>query len=150
MNGLELRSSAFNDHDLMPERLSQLAGNASPPLTWSDVPEDAAELVLLVEDPDAGEPPFLHWLVTGIDPHARDVPEGGVPAGGTEWTNGFGAAGWAGPRPPKGDAPHRYFFRLYAVDQPLRLPQTPSTADVHRAVGAHEVASGTLVGTFAR
>lgn len=150
MTGLQLRSSAFNDHDLMPDRLSKLGGNVSPPLTWSDVPEDAAELILLVEDPDAGQPPFLHWLVTGIDPGTREVPEGAVPTGGEQWTNGFGAAGWAGPQPPKGDAPHRYFFRLYAVDEPIRLPQTPTAADVHGAVSDHELVSGTLVGTFAR
>jgi Raf kinase inhibitor-like YbhB/YbcL family protein len=150
MTGLQLRSSAFNDHDLMPDRLSKLGGNVSPPLTWSGVPDEAAELVLLVEDPDAGQPPFLHWLVTGIDPRTSEAPEGDVPAGGVQWTNGFGATGWSGPQPPKGDAPHRYFFRLYAVDEPLRLPQTPTAADVHGAASDHELVSGTLVGTFAR
>lgn len=150
MSGLQLRSSAFNDHDLMPDRLSKLGGNVSPPLTWSRVPEDAAELVLLVEDPDAADPPFVHWLVTGIDPGTTEVSEGGVPAGGYERVNGFGTTGWAGPQPPKGDGPHRYFFRLYAVDRPVRLPDRPSAADVHRAVGGHDLVSGTLVGTFAR
>lgn len=150
MSGLQLRSSAFNDHDLMPERLSKLGGNASPPLTWSRPPDGTAQLVLLVEDPDAGEPPFVHWLVTGIDPRASEVAEGDVPAGGQEWSNGFGTTGWGGPQPPKGDGPHRFFFRLHAVDRPINLPQRPSAADVHQAVSAHELASGTLVGTFAR
>lgn len=150
MADLQLRSSAFNDHDLMPERLSRFGDNTSPPLTWSGVPENTAELVLLVEDPDASDPPFLHWLVTGIHPGVSEVPEGRVPAGGVESVNGFGTSGWGGPRPPKGDNPHRYFFRLYAVDQPLRLPDNPGSADVHRAVAGHELASGVLVGTFAR
>jgi Raf kinase inhibitor-like YbhB/YbcL family protein len=150
MPGLQLRSSAFNDHDLMPDRLSMLAGNISPPLSWSGVPDDTAELVLLVEDPDGGQPPFVHWLVTGVDPGTSGVPEGGVPARGQQWANGFGDTGWTGPRPPKGDPPHRYFFRLYAVDGPIRLPQAPTAADVHKAVTGHERASGTLVGTFAR
>jgi Raf kinase inhibitor-like YbhB/YbcL family protein len=150
MSGLQLRSSAFNDHDLMPERVSKLGGNVSPPLTWSVAPDGTHELVLLVEDPDGGEPPFVHWLVTGIDPQVSEVSEGAVPPRGNQMPNGFGAAAWTGPQPPKGDPPHRYFFRLYAIDQPIQLPPTPNAADVHRAVGPHELASGTLLGTFAR
>jgi len=150
MADLQLRSSAFNDHDLMPERVSRAGGNVSPHLTWSEAPDGTEELVLLVEDADAGEPPFLHWLVTSIDPHVSEVPEGHVPAGGEELVNDFGSTGWGGPHPPKGDNPHRLFFHLYAVDGPLPLPSRPGTADVHRALKGHELASGVLVGTFAR
>jgi phosphatidylethanolamine-binding protein (PEBP) family uncharacterized protein len=65
-------------------------------------------------------------------------------------TNGFGAAGWGGPQPPIGDEPHWYFFHLYAVAQPLDLPDQPSVADVRRATEKQELESGTLVGMFAR
>ncbi len=150
MSGLELRSTAFNDHDMMPERLSKPAGNASPPLQWSGVPEDAEELVLLCEDMDAGRTPFLHWLVTGIDPSATGVGEGEVPPGGQEWTNNFGSTGWGGPQPPIGDDPHRYFFRLYAVAAPPVLPEAPGADDARRAAEDLELASGNLVGRFAR
>jgi Raf kinase inhibitor-like YbhB/YbcL family protein len=150
MAGITLRSAAFADHDLMPERLSLNGGNVSPPLQWSGVPEGTAELVLLCEDPDAGRQPFLHWLVTGIDPATGEFGEGEQPASGHEWTNDFGGEGWGGPRPPAGDDPHRYFFRLYAVSGPLRLPNRPTVQDVHRAVEERELASGTVVGRFAR
>lgn len=150
MAGLMLRSSAFNDHDLMPERLSKMGGNVSPPLEWSGVPENTTELILLCEDHDAGSEPFLHWLVTGIDPVIGGMPEGQTPVGGQEWPNGFGGTGWAGPQPPRGDDPHRYFFRLYAVAGFLDLPTHPHANDVHQATAGHERASGTLVGRFAR
>lgn len=150
MADVMLRSPAFNDHDLMPKRLSRPGGNVSPPLQWSDVPDGTEELVLLCEDPDAGPEPFLHWLVTQIDPQADGVAEGDVPPGGREWPNSFGTTGWGGPQPPVGDDPHRYFFRLYAVSQPLELPSRPSVEDVQQATSAREVASGTIVGLFAR
>lgn len=151
MTEIQLRSQAFNDHALIPERLSRQGGNTSPPLRWEGVPPEAEELVLLCEDPDApGAEPFLHWLVTGIDPSDGEVAEGSVPSGGREWANGFGEPGWGGPQPPKGDDPHRYFFRLYAVSEPPDLPPDPTAGDVHRAVEKHEVASGNLVGRFAR
>ena len=79
MAGIMLRSTAFNDHDLIPGRFSRQGGNVSPPLEWSQVPDSAGELVLIVEDPDAGKTPFLHWLVTGISPGSGGVAEGGVP-----------------------------------------------------------------------
>jgi Raf kinase inhibitor-like YbhB/YbcL family protein len=150
MSGLEMRSSAFNDHDLMPGRLSKPGGNVSPPLQWSGVPGGAEELVLLCEDQDSVGEPFLHWLVTGIDPAAGGVGEGKTPPGGQEWTNGFGTTGWGGPQPPVGDSPHRYFFRLYAVSRPLDQPDPPLAAEVRRAAEQRQLASGTLVGAFAR
>lgn len=150
MSGIELRSSAFDDHDPMPERLSKKGGNTSPPLSWSGVPDNASELVLLCDDPDAGKEPFLHWLVTGIEPASDGAAEGERPAGGREWTNGFGETGWGGPQPPIGDPPHRYMFRLYAVDSPVVLPATPGASDVHAALDKQALATGVLTGTFER
>jgi Raf kinase inhibitor-like YbhB/YbcL family protein len=150
MAGIEMRSTAFNDQDLMPERLSRPAGNISPPLEWSMAPEGSQELVLLVEDPDGGRVPFLHWLVTGIDPAITSVAEGSVPMGGREWPNDFGDVGWGGPQPPAGDNPHRYFFRLFAVAEPLPLPDTPNAPQALRAARDRELASGVIIGTFAR
>jgi Raf kinase inhibitor-like YbhB/YbcL family protein len=150
MAGIELRSTAFNDHDMMPGRLSKPGGNMSPPLQWSGVPDGTEELVLLVEDPDAGPQPFLHWLVTGIDPGTSGIGEGEAPPGGQQWPNGFGATGWSGPQPPIGDNPHRYFFRLYALPQPLDVTSPPQAEDIRKAAEKRELASGTLVGRFAR
>jgi Raf kinase inhibitor-like YbhB/YbcL family protein len=150
MAGIEMRSTAFNDQDLMPERLSRPAGNISPSLEWSRAPEGSRELVLLVEDPDGGRVPFLHWLVTGIDPASTSVAEGSVPTGGRQWQNDFGDVGWGGPQPPAGDDPHRYFFRLFAVAEPLPLPDTPSAPQALRAARDRELASGVIIGTFAR
>jgi hypothetical protein len=150
MAGIELRSPAFNDHDLMPERFSRTADNISPPLEWSPAPEGTEELVLLCEDPDSRPEPFLHWLVTGIDPRTTGVAEDHVPEGGQEWPNGFGTIGWGGPQPPKGEDPHRYFFHLYAVSEPLNLSPHPTAEEARRAAEQRELASGTIVGLFAR
>lgn len=150
MAGIMMRSTAFNDHDLLPGRFSQEGGNVSPPLEWSQVPDGTEELILFVEDPDAGKTPFLHWLVTGISPGSRGVAEGAVPEGGQEWPNDFGTTGWGGPNPPRHEDPHRYFFRLYALERPLELPAAPHVPDVQRALTDKEIASGTMVGTYYR
>lgn len=150
MTGIEVHSTAFNDQNPMPERLSRPAGNISPPLEWSKAPQGTRELVLMVEDRDAGRVPFLHWLVTGIDPATTGVAEGDVPMGGQEWQNDFGDIGWGGPQPPVGEEPHRYFFRVFAIAEPLPMPGTPNAVDALHAIQNRELASGVLIGTFAR
>ena len=66
------------------------------------------------------------------------------------WPNDFGEKGWAGPQPPVGDDAHRYFFRLYALRGPARLPTRPTAADMHPAVDDIALASGTTVGLYQR
>jgi Raf kinase inhibitor-like YbhB/YbcL family protein len=146
---VELRSPAFNDHTLIPGRFSLDGDNLSPPLEWSEVPDGTVELALLCEDPDSAGGPFLHWLVTGIDPSVRSIAEGEeVP--GTSWPNDFGRRGYGGPRPPVGDDPHRYFFRVYALGSPLDLQPGVDLDTVRAALEGKRLAAGTLVGLFAR
>lgn len=150
MTAIELSSAAFHDHGAIPRHHSGEGDDVSPPLTWSAAPDGTAELVLLCEDPDAPSGTFLHWLVTGIDPRSTAAAEGEPPPGGQEWPNGFDRVGWGGPMPPPGHGAHRYFFRLWAVSEPLPLHAKPTCDDVHRAVRGRELASGTLMGTYQR
>ncbi|UGY90304.1 YbhB/YbcL family Raf kinase inhibitor-like protein [Streptomyces gobiensis] len=150
MAGIEFKSSAFNDHDLIPHRYTMDGENVSPPLTWSGVPSETAELALLCEDPDAPSGTFVHWLVTGISPDSGGTDSGQTPPDGVPHTNGFGEQGWGGPLPPVGDSPHRYFFRLYALPHPVALPDDATADDVHRAVDERQLASGTFVGLYQR
>jgi Raf kinase inhibitor-like YbhB/YbcL family protein len=112
---LKIESSAFSEGDTVPVEFTCDGDNVSPPLTWSGVPEDAAELRLSLKDPDAPRGTFTHWSVGGIDPSSSEVARGTVPAGGTEERNSFGEAGYGGPCPPSG-ATHRYVFTVEAVD----------------------------------
>ncbi|GAA2457630.1 YbhB/YbcL family Raf kinase inhibitor-like protein [Streptomyces glaucus] len=150
MAGIELNSSAFSDHSFLTRRYAYEGDNVSPPLAWSGVPDDATELVLLCEDPDAPTGTFVHWIVVGIDPRSDGVAAGECPPGGTELVNGYGEHGWGGPHPPPGDEAHRYFFRLYALPGPCVLPDAPSADQVREAAGKQQLASGTLVGLYQR
>ncbi|ONK12505.1 YbhB/YbcL family Raf kinase inhibitor-like protein [Streptomyces sp. MP131-18] len=150
MAGIELRSSAFNDHAPIPGRYTKDGENLSPPLSWSRPPTGTRELALMCEDPDAPSGTFLHWLVTGIDPHHDGIGTGALPPGAAAHTNSFGDADWDGPRPPVGDPAHRYFFRLYALPGPVPLPEPASARDVREELGGRQLAGGTLVGLHQR
>jgi hypothetical protein len=84
---IRLTSSAFEDGRAIPIRYAgEGAGeNISPPLSWSGVPEDAAELVLIMQDPDAPLPrPVVHLIATGIPPSSGGLAEGALGASGSD------------------------------------------------------------------
>jgi Raf kinase inhibitor-like YbhB/YbcL family protein len=150
MADIELKSSAFNDHALIPRRYAKDGENISPPLTWAGVPDDAAELALLCEDPDAPSGTFLHWLVTGINPNSGGLDAGAEHPGSHLHRNGYGDKGWGGPHPPAGDNAHRYSFRLYALPGPVSIPDDAKADEIHGVLDRQQLASGTLVGLYQR
>ena len=78
-----LSSSAFEDGSAMPTRFAagSKGENQSPPFEWSNLPNGTAEIVLVMEDPDAPLPfTSMHLVVTGISPRTNGLP-GRIP----EW-----------------------------------------------------------------
>ena len=71
-----------------------------------------------------------------------------MPAGAVEGKNDADGIGYTGPYPPVGR--HRYFFKLYALDQPVRLTEGHTKADLLRAIEGHVLATAQLVGTYQR
>jgi Raf kinase inhibitor-like YbhB/YbcL family protein len=145
---MRLTSPAFRDTATLPRRFTCDGADVSPPLRFSAPPHGTRELVVVVEDVDAGR--FLHWTLLGLRPNTGGLRAGTVPDGTVQTKNGFGRHGYGGPCPPKGDDPHRYVFSLYALDAPLGLDAGASPADVGRAIAAHDLARGTLTATYAR
>jgi Raf kinase inhibitor-like YbhB/YbcL family protein len=145
---LSLTSTAFEDGAAIPRLYSCEGEDLSPPLAWSEAPEEAKSLALIVDDPDAPSGTFVHWLAWGIDPHSGGLLEG--ESASFEGTGGFGESGYRGPCPPPGHGPHRYFFRLYALDQQLDLAPGASREELEGAMQGHVLAGAELVGTYER
>ncbi len=156
-DSIALASPAFAAYAAIPPRHAGtgVGDNISPPLRWSGVPEASAELVLVIEDPDAPLPrPVVHALATGIPPVWQGLPEGALslPAGGLIrlGRGSFGRRGYAGPRPVRGHGAHRYVFEIIAADRPLLLAERFDLAAVLASLAGHALARGRLVGTFER
>jgi Raf kinase inhibitor-like YbhB/YbcL family protein len=156
---MRLSSPSFAPGAPIPRRHTADGSNASPPLHWSDLPPRTAELVVACEDPDApGERPWIHWLVYGVRPHAAGLPEGlprgrrelSEPGGLRQGWNDFGAVGWGGPDPPPNDPPHRYRFRLLALDARLGLAGGLRHDRLWAACAGHILAEAELVGLYGR
>jgi Raf kinase inhibitor-like YbhB/YbcL family protein len=148
MPDLELSSTAFDDGGSIPVKHTGDGDGTSPPLAWEFVPDGTGSLVLIVHDPDAPSGDFTHWLAWNIDPEAGGLEEGvSAPA---EGTHGFGGPGYAGPSPPQGHGPHRYFFRLYALDTELDLEPGAAREQLESEMGGHVLAEARLMGTYER
>ena len=127
----------------------------SPTLAWSGVPEDAQELALVVEDPDAPEGTFTHWLVYGLDPALDSLPnaigpepEMGSPRALRQGENDFGRVGYAGPCPPPGEE-HEYVFRLIALRDALNLAPEATREEFDEAIEPHLLDEATMRAPYA-
>jgi hypothetical protein len=145
-----VRSPAFCEGDQLPRAFTCDDRSISPPLTWETAPRGTRSLALIVEDPDGPDGTFIHWLTWGIPASARELPEGARPTGGMrEGRSGSGAAGWVGPCPPPGP-PHRYHFRLYALDNVPDLPAGAPVLHLHAFMLGHILAESVLTVRYAR
>lgn len=150
---MKLASSAFEANNLIPAQYTCDGADISPPLIWEQVPKETQSLALIVDDPDAPEKTFVHWVVYDIPPTVRQLPEQispikSLPNGGVQGKNDFGKSGYGGPCPPSGI--HRYFFQLYALDKKLGLAAGASKNQVLAAIEGHVLAKAELIGRYKR
>ncbi len=150
---MELSSPTFAPGGEIPVRHTCEGEDLAPPLHWQGVPDGAASLVLIVDDPDAPDPAaprttWVHWVLYDMPPAAAELAEGGrpLPAGTREGLNDWGRHGYGGPCPPIGR--HRYFFKLYALDKVLPPLTPPTKAAVEQAMRGHVLAQAELIGTY--
>jgi Raf kinase inhibitor-like YbhB/YbcL family protein len=151
---LQISSSSFVEGGMIPQRNTCDGEDLSPSLAWSGVPLGAQSLVLIADDPDAPVGTWVHWVIYDMPPGLTNLPEGlsttaSVAGMGTQGKNDFRKLGYGGPCPPSGK-PHRYFFKLYALDKLLSLPSGATKADVEKAMKSHILAEGQLIGKYGR
>jgi Raf kinase inhibitor-like YbhB/YbcL family protein len=154
MAAIEVTSLAFADHAPIPARYTADGEGVSPPLAWTGVPGNAACLALIVEDADAPTPhPLVHAIAVDLAPGDGALAEGVLSSGGQgvhEGRNSFLMTGWLPPDPPPGHGEHRYAFQLFALGEGEPFKGTPGRDDVLEAVRQRGLASGLLIGTYAR
>lgn len=147
---LRLESPAFRAGGEIPRRYTCDGADVAPPLAWSGVPDGTESLALIVEDPDAPRGLWVHWLVYDLPPDTTGLPEGGaLPPGAREGRTHYPEPGYGGPCPPPGP-PHRYVFRLYALDRSGALPDGASRDDLLAEARGHALAEAELVGIYGR
>ena len=145
MKELTITSPAFQNNQPIPEKYTCEGFN--PPLSIEGIPQDTKSLALILDDPDAPSGTFDHWIVWNIPPSQNKIAEHTTP--GTEGLNSDQEHGYIGPCPPPGK-PHRYTFRVFALDMMLSLGANSSKKDLENAMKGHVLAEGKLIGLFGR
>lgn len=141
---LTIGSPAFADGAPIPVRYTCKGANIAPPLAWS-APLGAA---LVVDDPDAVNGLYVHWVVTGIAPGPGSTTDGQTPAGATTLPNTAGQPAYQGPCPPAGTGTHHYRFTLYQLPNDYGLPAGLAGVQAATTIAAAATAQARLTGTF--
>jgi Raf kinase inhibitor-like YbhB/YbcL family protein len=154
MKNVELKSTAFANGEAIPKQHTGDGENVSPPLSWSTAPEGTKSWAMVCDDPDAPVGTWVHWVIFNLPPNTRElserVPTGEkLASGAMQGKNDFGKHGYGGPAPPKGK-PHRYFFKLYALDTLVDLKPGATKAQLLKAADGHVLGHGELMGKYQR
>jgi Raf kinase inhibitor-like YbhB/YbcL family protein len=149
-----LKSPAFANGGEISRKYTCDGVDLSPALNWNDVPAGTHSLALIADDPDAPAGTWTHWIIWNISAQTTGLPEG-VPkievldSGARQGKNDFKRIGYGGPCPPPG-RPHRYFFKLYALDATLNVKAGANRRELEAAMKRHVLSETELMGTYRR
>lgn len=149
---LQLIIGAFPEGGTIPALHTCEAADLSPAIEWTGAPAETKSFALIVDDPDAPGGRWNHWLLFNVPPSVHAIAQGFQPGKpGESGTNDFGQPGYNGPCPPKRGGPHRYYFKLYALDvAKLDVKKGPERAELDRALKGHVLAEALYMGRFER
>lgn len=145
---MQLLSPEFKNNEIIPGKFTCDGLNVNPELKIYGIPDNAVSLAIILDDPDATNGDWSHWVVWNIDPKTSNIAENTIPEGAVLGKTDFGDNKYGGPCPAVGT--HRYFFHLYALDTNLDIPQNSTKADLLKAMEGHLIAETELMGVYSR
>jgi Raf kinase inhibitor-like YbhB/YbcL family protein len=151
---MKISSAAFSANETIPKKFTCDGTDVSPKLDWNEPPAKTQSFALIMDDPDAPVGTWVHWVLFDLPADTKELSEGvpkqeQLPSGARQGRNDFGKIGYGGPCPPPGK-PHRYFFKLYALDAKLNLKAGATKPEVERAMKGHILAQAELIGRYGR
>jgi hypothetical protein len=151
---IELRSTAFEEGEMIPAEHTCDGEDTSPPMAWMGVPDEAESLVVILEDIDSVKGVWSHWVLYSIPPDVNALAAGIAPArslpwGGVQGQNDFDTIGYGGPCPSDGKT-HRYVVRLFALDERLELDPGVEREEILERIEGHVLDEGELMGRYRR
>ena len=149
-----ISSPSFQNGKDIPKKFTCDGDDVSPALSWTDPPQGVKSFALIADDPDAPRGTWTHWVLFDLPPSTSTLAEGlpkvgELPDGGRQGVNDFPKIGYGGPCPPPGK-PHRYFFKLYALDNKLNLKAGASKQEVEQAMQNHILGKAEVMGKYGR
>jgi len=150
---LTLTSSAYEKGGMIPSKYTCDGANISPPLHWTNTPENTTSFAIIFDDPDAPAGTWVHWVLYNIPAEQHELKED-IPAqktldnGATHGINDFKKLAYGGPCPPGGT--HRYFMKLYALNTQLDLKPGATKKQLIDAMEGHIIEKDDLMAKYKR
>lgn len=149
-----IESPSFRAQETIPQKYTCDGEDLSPPLKWQEAPAGTKSFALISDDPDAPIGTWVHWVLYDLPAETSVLEEGMskeevLTSGAKQGMTDFRRIGYGGPCPPRGK-PHRYFFKVYALDAVLNLPPKASKAELLMAMNDHILAHAELMGLYQR
>lgn len=142
---MKLTSPDFKNNEYIPKKFTCDGQGINPGLVIDGVPSQAKSLVLIVDDPDAPAGTFVHWVVFDI-PVTGKIEENSIP--GKQGVNTAGELNYVSPCPPSGT--HRYFFKIYALDNFLNIAEGVTKQELEKAIKNYILDKAELIGLYKR
>jgi len=151
---IQITSAAFADGQPIPAKYTCDGNDVSPPLQWTNAPSNTKSFALIADDPDAPVGTWVHWVLYALPAGTSALPEDvaktqTIAGNAKQGMNDFRRLGYGGPCPPPGK-PHRYCFKIYALDTMPDLKPGLTKKELLRATNGHVLAVGQLMGTYQR
>lgn len=151
---LSITTPEWRPHEAIPRKFTADGADRSPRIDIQGVPPSVRSLALICDDPDAPMGTWVHWVLFNLPPTTSSLPEGigpsaTLPDGSVHGRNSWSRLGYGGPSPPPGK-PHRYFFKVYALDIRLALAAGATAGEVEGSCEGHVLASAQMMGTYGR
>ena len=149
-----LQSGDFANGAEIPKQFTCSGEDRSPELEWKGAPAGTRTFALIVDDPDAPVGTWVHWVIFNIPASAHGLHGGfekkdQLADGTRQGQNDFRKIGYNGPCPPPGK-PHRYFFKLYALNAELSLRPGATKGDLEQAMKGHILGQAEWMGRYQR
>ncbi|MCK4937147.1 MAG: YbhB/YbcL family Raf kinase inhibitor-like protein [Methanosarcinales archaeon] len=154
MKQISIYPDTFNNGSSIPVEYTCDGSDVSPGLSLDGIPTGSQSIALIMDDPDAPGTTFVHWMTYNIPANSTGLPAGvpndnNLDDGSLQGKNDFGKIGYNGSCPPPGK-PHRYFFKVYALDTVLDLKSGATKSQLEAAMSGHILAQGEMVGKYGR
>jgi len=151
---LTISSPSFSNGGAIEKKFTCDGADVSPQLAWAEPPAGTKTFALLADDPDAPVGNWNHWVIWNLPANLQSLAEGvsksaHLPDGSEQGKNDFRKTGYNGPCPPAGK-PHRYYFKLFALDIKLNLNSDARKPELERAMKGHILAQAEWMGRYGR
>jgi len=150
---IKIKSSAFEEDSMIPSKYTCDGSNISPPLEFSNIPNNTKSITIICDDPDAPMGIWVHWVLFDLSANIKNLDEN-IPRdkvlsnGAKQGINSGKRIGYDGPCPPSGT--HRYYFKIYALDTKINLGSGISKQELENAMRGHILDQGQLMGKYKR